>query len=51
MNNVKYRWFQAYEKEKLEKLFGNQPTLEPIEQMTDRGWMIVVTSRLLILNK
>lgn len=41
MNSAKYRWFQPYEKEKLMKLVGNEPTLEPIEGVADGYWKIL----------
>ncbi len=40
MNNKKYRWFNAYEREKLSNLVKNQPVVELIYGSTDKGWQI-----------
>jgi hypothetical protein len=37
MSNFHYKHIQPYEKQKLEKLIGNIPTLEPKCGMTNHG--------------
>ncbi|MDR3257182.1 MAG: hypothetical protein LBT17_00095 [Mycoplasmataceae bacterium] len=50
MSNLHYKHIQPYEKQKLEKLIGNVPTLEPKYGTTNHGWGIVEYKFLININ-
>ena len=41
MNNFNYKHIQAWERNKLSNLVGDEPTLSPIYGMTQHGWDII----------